>query len=293
MRQVLNNEFYVYVHRKPNGEVFYVGKGKGKRAWSSNSRNRFWKFVADKHGWFVEIVDNNLTEQQSFELEEFLISFCKRRNQGGTLVNMTDGGEGSSGYNPSPEARAKVAIRSKGSANGNSDKGLYTFVNFHTDEEYTGTRQDFVEKYKVDVGHLFRNPKVLTAKGWCLSENIDKVVSPKHDCRQHTFVHANGEVVVATRRDFKTKTGVNPSPLFGSEKDRCDSTQGWCLQGNFEKIRTLTSRNKEYIFESLNGETITATRSSFKHQTGVNPESLFGKKSRKRNSVHGWSLVPQ
>ena len=30
------NKYYVYAHRKPNGEIFYVGKGSGKRAWTKD-----------------------------------------------------------------------------------------------------------------------------------------------------------------------------------------------------------------------------------------------------------------
>lgn len=44
-------DFYVYVHKKKtNGEVFYVGKGSGKRAWSAFGRNSLWKRTADKYG---------------------------------------------------------------------------------------------------------------------------------------------------------------------------------------------------------------------------------------------------
>ena len=53
-------DFYVYVHKKKtNGEVFYVGKGSGKRAWSAFGRNSLWKRTADKYGWLVEIVQDN------------------------------------------------------------------------------------------------------------------------------------------------------------------------------------------------------------------------------------------
>lgn len=284
----MNNIFYTYVHRKPNGEIFYVGKGKDKRAWSHNSRNRFWKGVVAKYGYTVEIIDDNLSEQQAFELEEFLISYCKTRKQGGTLVNFTDGGKGTKGVTVSPESRAKRSLSSKGSANKNSDKNLYTFVNYYTDERYTGTRQDFTTQYSVDVSHLFKNSNVLTIKSWCLLENLDKVVTPKHDCRVHTFVSIDGEVVTATRADFKIKTGVDPNPLFGTEKSRCDSTQGWCLEGNSEKIKLHASHNQVYTFENVSGLTITTTREDFKLQTGVNAETLFGKK--KRNSCCGWRL---
>ena len=74
-------DFYVYVHKKKSsGEVFYVGKGSGKRAWSSFGRNELWKRTANKYGWYVEIVENNLQDWYAFELERDLISFYGRRD---------------------------------------------------------------------------------------------------------------------------------------------------------------------------------------------------------------------
>lgn len=96
-------DFYVYVHRKATtGQVFYVGKGHGKRAFSSLSRNRQWKFIVAKHGYTVEMVQNNLQEWYAFELEKELIAYYCREN----LCNLTDGGEGQS--NPSEATRKKM-----------------------------------------------------------------------------------------------------------------------------------------------------------------------------------------
>lgn len=89
-----SNRFYVYLHLKPSGEVFYVGKGSGKRAWSRNLRNRHWKYVVAYHGFVVQIHTDKLTEDQAFELE---IQLIKRYRKAGKLANVTDGGGGVSG----------------------------------------------------------------------------------------------------------------------------------------------------------------------------------------------------
>lgn len=104
----MQNNFYTYIHRKPNGCIFYVGKGKKQRAYSVHGRNPHWRGIYKKYGSFnVEIVDDNLVESQAFELEEFIISMIGIKSQGGTLVNMTTGGEGASGYVPTPEVCKK------------------------------------------------------------------------------------------------------------------------------------------------------------------------------------------
>jgi hypothetical protein len=88
-------KFYVYQHRRADtGEVFYIGKGHGKRLYSKN-RNNYWKRIVDKHGLVVEVVKEDLTEDEAFQLEVELIKQYKE--QGLSLSNMTDGGEGTVG----------------------------------------------------------------------------------------------------------------------------------------------------------------------------------------------------
>lgn len=65
------NDFYVYTHRDTAGRVFYVGKGRGKRAWSKD-RDAIWKrYVAERSGgtFDVEILQGDLTEESALELE--------------------------------------------------------------------------------------------------------------------------------------------------------------------------------------------------------------------------------
>lgn len=94
----MTNNFYVYFHVHAGGSapvVFYVGKGHKHRATDVSQRSRFWKAVAAKYGFEVLIADDNLSEEEAFKLEKEYISRIGRRDLGlGTLVNMTDGGDG-------------------------------------------------------------------------------------------------------------------------------------------------------------------------------------------------------
>jgi hypothetical protein len=107
----LPRDFYVYLHRKATtGEVFYVGKGTGDRAWqtSPSRRGTYWSRVAGKHGVIVEIVAGNLQEWYAHELEADLIALYGRKDIGlGPLINLTDGGEGVSGRVLSEESAAR------------------------------------------------------------------------------------------------------------------------------------------------------------------------------------------
>lgn len=89
--------FYVYSHRRrSDGSVFYVGKGSKHRAWDINSRNAIWKRIAIKHGAYVHIEKDGMSDACAVSLEKILIS--KYRSFGRTMSNMSDGGEGQIGY---------------------------------------------------------------------------------------------------------------------------------------------------------------------------------------------------
>lgn len=108
--RILPQDFYVYLHRKAStGEVFYVGKGHGRRAWS-NQRSLYWHNIVKKHGFTVEFVATGLQEWYSFELERELIAFYGRD----FLCNMTDGGDGISGFTHGRNARMLVSQARKG-----------------------------------------------------------------------------------------------------------------------------------------------------------------------------------
>lgn len=102
--------FYVYIHRRAtDGVPFYVGKGKGLRAWDVDRRTAWWKRVMAKYGHTVEIAQDGLQEWAAFELERDLIALYGRRDLGlGQLLNLTDGGEGASGQIRSEESNQRL-----------------------------------------------------------------------------------------------------------------------------------------------------------------------------------------
>lgn len=101
------NNFYTYFHtRNDTGEVFYVGKGKGKRAHQTN-RGRHWSAIHKKHGRTVHFAMTGLSESDAFEHEKFLIACFK--DIGCSLVNQTDGGDGISGFKHSEKTRSRIS----------------------------------------------------------------------------------------------------------------------------------------------------------------------------------------
>lgn len=104
---------YVYLHKKDNGQIFYVGKGVGYRATQTSNRNPYWKRVVKKYGLNVVIFKDDLTEEDAYSLEMELISVIGREN----LTNLTDGGDGTNGFKHTEETKRKIGeANSKGSS---------------------------------------------------------------------------------------------------------------------------------------------------------------------------------
>ena len=101
--------FYVYEHiRLDTNAVFYVGKGKGRRCFEARRRNQHWKRVVSKAGGFdVRVIIGGIDEELAFLAEQELIS--KLKAQGVVLANLTDGGEGVSGYTHTQKAKASFS----------------------------------------------------------------------------------------------------------------------------------------------------------------------------------------
>lgn len=111
-----SNDFYVYEHiRLDTGAVFYVGKGSRYRVRVTQHRNPHWKAVANKRGWEPRIVFRTEDEELAFLVEEELIR--RRRMDGAPLTNMTDGGEGMSGYVFPPSVAKARGERRRGIPN--------------------------------------------------------------------------------------------------------------------------------------------------------------------------------
>lgn len=122
-------KYYVYHHyRKDTGEIFYVGVGHSKRAYSKQSRNNYWHNIVNKCGYTIKIVKQDLTWEEACKEEKRLIKLYGRKDLGlGTLVNMTDGGDGTIGVVRSDEYKKNISIRMKkqNAKEGNPCYGLY------------------------------------------------------------------------------------------------------------------------------------------------------------------------
>jgi hypothetical protein len=105
--------FYTYAHYTPDGRLFYIGKGQGKRAYKFYNRGVYWDNVVAKYGKpDVQILANWGSNKEALSHEVLLIACFKEL--GHKLCNQTDGGEGTTGHKLSDEHKAKISFSQKG-----------------------------------------------------------------------------------------------------------------------------------------------------------------------------------
>lgn len=233
--------YYVYLHRRESdNKVFYVGKGKGYRCNSRSGRNSRWNKTVNKHGLIVELVYENLTEEDAFELEKDTILEMRYHFEE-TLCNLTDGGEGVSGYkwsdlsnHPSkkligkkqdPDAVERRASKIRGRKREKTVvkdiqqkirkskagsiaftqmvrylKGLCQFQSVHL------KRLNFPpEQFHREVDHSNKKPSAS-----CIENSLKaRKGNPAHnrDTSVYTFVSPVGEIFQLTRFDLSQKIG--------------------------------------------------------------------------------------
>lgn len=111
--------YYVYAYLRENGTPYYIGKGKGNRAWGRHQKH----IPVPKEKSRIIILYSNLSESEAFDLEIKNIKFYGRKNNNtGILINRTDGGEGSSGLVLSEESKRKISESTKGRTAHNKGK---------------------------------------------------------------------------------------------------------------------------------------------------------------------------
>lgn len=83
--------FYTYAYLRKDRTPYYIGKGSGYRIYDKGRR----EFKPPKDKSRIIFLKQNLTEEDAFKHERYMIAFFGRKDLGtGILINRSDGGLG-------------------------------------------------------------------------------------------------------------------------------------------------------------------------------------------------------
>ena len=235
------NRFYVYAYLRAenstNGAAYspyYVGKGCGHRAFSGQR-----VIPRPKNKTLIVFIQEGLTELDAFSLEVYCIKLYGRINNGtGILRNMTDGGDGVSGYVFSEEMKRNFSINRKGRKMSEEAKKKISIAK-------TGVSPSQATKEKLSQSHS-RNKYELIAPGGKIYICMNLTVFG----REHGLSRSDLSSLVRGRR--KTHKGWRGKTLDGAIGNYSHA------QSTLEKMR---SSNIQCIYElqSPSGKIYTTT----------------------------------
>lgn len=115
----VTGKYYLYRHiREDSGNPFYIGIGTRQRghndksiylrAYTKANRSEFWENITNKTDYYVEILYESKSIEEIKRKEIEFIKLYGRRENGGMLCNMTDGGDGLNTSNVSVTKRMKT-----------------------------------------------------------------------------------------------------------------------------------------------------------------------------------------
>lgn len=136
-------DFYVYAYLRVDGSPYYIGKGKNRRGFSHQNREKIRTPLDSSR---IVVLEANLTELGAWAIERRMIKWYGRKDLcTGILRNETDGGEGSGGYKRTQEQLKKLCAAAKKANTGRKQK---QHVVDHRAKQCTGKKrtQEFCKK---------------------------------------------------------------------------------------------------------------------------------------------------
>jgi hypothetical protein len=234
---------YIYLHRKlDNNEVFYIGRGtvnkkaSGKcdtntyrRAYTTHNHNKYWVRITNKFSWSVEIIEDFLTWDESILSEIKYIKMYGRKNLNeGTLVNFTDGGEGSKGLVVSE--LVKSTQKNRMSSDNNPMKLQYNKIKQSIRMKKNNPMKLLETQKKVSESH-----KLLWVNG---TENHPRKNKPREDLRLRNLTNnptKNPEVIEKIRhsalmRDNKGGKSPNAKKVMDVKSSKIYTSIKECME---------------------------------------------------------------
>ena len=200
--------YYTYAYLREDGTPYYIGKGKGYRAYQGNRKS----INPPKDKSKIILLKQNLTEEEAFKHEIYMIAiFGRKDNNSGILHNLTNGGEGTSGANNS------------GERNGFYKKSHTEETKSKISKTKIGTK--FPEELKPLVS---KRSKEMWKNGAFSTQEYRQKLSQSLCKNQYELIDKYGKVYYTDNiLTFSKKHNLDYSAMYKVVKQKLKSHKGW------------------------------------------------------------------
>lgn len=193
------------MYLRSDGTPYYVGKGKGNRMYAPHKRkNRGSSCLVPRTNGVIDkcrvkVVKSGMTEPEAHTLEVTLIKQYGRKDIGtGILVNLTDGGDGTT--NLTPEARKKQSMA------------------------LTGIKRSAATIQKCKEAQRRRK-----LSGFDYSTPMTKANRTRYSSKKYWFYSSIYGTDYGYITDIAKKYGIKPHGFYQQLKGRAKITETWIL----------------------------------------------------------------
>lgn len=219
---------YVYAHiSNKTNTVFYIGKGQRRRAFSSASRNKHWRSIAESHGFSVVIIRNFTNAHCAFAFEKILISTIGIEH----LTNVCRGGEGGAGAKNGPENPMHGRFRENHPRWGakHSDESREAIRLGRKNGRSNAMSEDARKaQSRRMMGNTFskgirKSPDAIAA----LSLKFSGEGNPSYNPTIHDFIHDDGSAYSGTMHNFCKEFSLSKGNVCWLIKGKKNAVKGW------------------------------------------------------------------
>ena len=265
----LTPKYYVYAwYIKETNEVFYIGKGCGKRYKTRKRENSYFMRIINKYDCDVKILKDGLTEEQAFELEKEMIAYYRTVSK--HMTNILDGGESPpklTGIPKSDEWKKKCSASHKKFVKNHPEyveqnsKRMKEFLKTEKGKEFyekglaTRRTEQFRKKQSIRSRTANNTPEYIEkqskiVKEMWKSEEYKLAHSGKNNCRAQSIEQysLNGEYIATydTVTDASTKTNTCASKMSAVASGKRKTAGGYIWKYSGQKRNKTVERNYSY-----------------------------------------------